>query len=255
MKTIRLIALGLAVLAALLLGQGQHTALADGEYGTLYIDVLPDASNTTTGYGTVDVCRDTEDDGVSPLDVGDTFTIDVLVSLPVGVSSRGALYAIDYDNTVLQVNDYDWSSWKYGSGVGINDTLPDTDGEFNASWSRSAPAINGSGVITRITLEAVGDGQSDLKFYVVQGAGGQPIIVDASGTERFPPEVLVDDPPGNVRVVVGGACASPVGGIAELPGVSDSSAPNYIALAGLAAAAALVALTGGALYARRRWLR
>jgi hypothetical protein len=45
----------------------------------------------------------------------------------------------------------------------------------------------------------------------------------------------------------------PVGGIAELPQVSDSSGPNYIALAGLAAAA-LVALTAGARYARRRWL-
>jgi hypothetical protein len=48
--------------------------------------------------------------------------------------------------------------------------------------------------------------------------------------------------------------ASPaVGGVAELPNVSDSSAPNYPALAGLAAAA-LVALTAGGWYARRRWL-
>ena len=45
----------------------------------------------------------------------------------------------------------------------------------------------------------------------------------------------------------------PVGGIAELLDVSDSSAPNYIALAGLAAAA-LVALGAGGWYARRRWL-
>ena len=45
----------------------------------------------------------------------------------------------------------------------------------------------------------------------------------------------------------------PVGGLAELPDMAGSSAPNYIALAGLAAAA-LVAVTAGALYARRRWL-
>ena len=44
-----------------------------------------------------------------------------------------------------------------------------------------------------------------------------------------------------------------VGGLAELPDVSDSSAPNYIALAALAAVA-IVALTAGAWYARRRWL-
>ena len=43
----------------------------------------------------------------------------------------------------------------------------------------------------------------------------------------------------------------PVGGIAELPDVSDSSGRNYMALAALAAAA-LVALTAGGWYARRR---
>jgi hypothetical protein len=48
--------------------------------------------------------------------------------------------------------------------------------------------------------------------------------------------------------------ADPVGGIAELPDVSDSSAPNYLAPAGLAAAA-LAALAAGTWYARRQWLR
>jgi hypothetical protein len=51
---------------------------------------------------------------------------------------------------------------------------------------------------------------------------------------------------------IGDAC-EPVGGIAQLPDVSDSSARNYIPLAALAAAA-LLALTAGAWYARRRWL-
>ena len=45
-----------------------------------------------------------------------------------------------------------------------------------------------------------------------------------------------------------------VGGVAELPEVSGSSGANYIALAGLAAAA-LAALTAGTWYARRRWVR
>jgi hypothetical protein len=46
-----------------------------------------------------------------------------------------------------------------------------------------------------------------------------------------------------------------VGGIAELPEVAESPGPNYIALAGALATAALVALTAGAWYARRRWAR
>jgi hypothetical protein len=45
-----------------------------------------------------------------------------------------------------------------------------------------------------------------------------------------------------------------VGGIAELPDVSNSSGRNYVALAGLTAAA-LVALAAGAWLARRRWER
>jgi len=47
---------------------------------------------------------------------------------------------------------------------------------------------------------------------------------------------------------------TPVGGLAELPDVSDSSGRNYIALAALAAAATL-ALTAGGWYARRQLLR
>ena len=46
----------------------------------------------------------------------------------------------------------------------------------------------------------------------------------------------------------------PVGGVATLPDVADSSGYNYIALAALAAAA-VVALGAGTWYARRRWLR
>jgi hypothetical protein len=47
---------------------------------------------------------------------------------------------------------------------------------------------------------------------------------------------------------------TPVGGIAELPDVSGSSDPNYALVAGVIAAA-VVALTAGAWYARRRWSR
>ncbi len=45
---------------------------------------------------------------------------------------------------------------------------------------------------------------------------------------------------------------APVGGIAELPDVSGPSAPNYVPLAGLAAASALAVLAAGAWYAGRR---
>ena len=56
-------------------------------------------------------------------------------------------------------------------------------------------------------------------------------------------------------IAVDSACSPhAVGGIAELPGISDSARRNYVPLAGLAAAA-VVALMAGGWYARRRWLR
>ncbi len=78
------------------------------------------------------------------------------------------------------------------------------------------------------------------------------IAVDTNGAPTISYHDLTN---ADLKVAVGPpALPPPVGSIAELPDVSDSSAPNYIALAGLAAAA-LVALTAGAWYARRRWLR
>jgi hypothetical protein len=53
---------------------------------------------------------------------------------------------------------------------------------------------------------------------------------------------------------VGDVCDFPVGGIAELPDMSDSSGPNYVAIAGLAAPA-LIILILSVSYTRRRWLR
>jgi hypothetical protein len=55
---------------------------------------------------------------------------------------------------------------------------------------------------------------------------------------------------------IGDACESgaPVGGIADLPDVSDSSSRNYVALAALSATA-LLALTAAGWYARRPWGR
>jgi len=60
---------------------------------------------------------------------------------------------------------------------------------------------------------------------------------------------------GTIRVLAEWQEYSPaVGGTALLPNISDSSPSNYIALAALAGLA-LVALSGGARYVRRRWSR
>jgi hypothetical protein len=221
-----------------------RTALADGERGTLYIDVLPDANNTTTGYGTIDLCK-------GNLAVNDTFQVDIVID---GANDLvGAYWILYYNPAVLRVTGYNWTSWKMGpGGLDNTDPMPDSDGAFAATYGGGFTSVNGDGVLLRVTLQAVAKGSSDLTLCTV--TGDCPDAGDSLGVHHYYPAVLVDDPPGNVRVVVGAACGF-VGGLAELPDVSGSSGWNYVAIAGLAAAAALVALTGGALYARRRWLR
>ncbi len=75
---------------------------------------------------------------------------------------------------------------------------------------------------------------------------------NAEGTLRL----AVDDPiPCDTGVLnwTAAVATPPVGGIAELPDISGSSARDYVAPAALTGAA-LVALATGAWYARRRWL-
>jgi hypothetical protein len=88
---------------------------------------------------------------------------------------------------------------------------------------------------------------------------GYTCLATASGTDNAHVADCngVDDYATKVCCYAGSALPTPVsvGGIAELPEVSaDSSGPNYVALAG-GLAAALLALSAGAWYVRRRWLK
>jgi hypothetical protein len=97
-------------------------------------------------------------------------------------------------------------------------------------------------------------GSDSLPFFQVSGSF--PSEGSAQGTLRlavYPPPTP-PPPPCDTGVLNWTAIFQPVGGIAELPDVSGSSAANYIPLVALAAAA-LVALTAGGWHARRRRLR
>ena len=91
-------------------------------------------------------------------------------------------------------------------------------------------------------------------MFAASCTGGYTCLATASGTDNA--HVADCDGTGDYATKVCCYAGPPlaVGGVAELPELSDSSGPNHLVLAGLATLA-LAALTSGAWYARRRWLR
>jgi len=169
---------------------------AAGEYGTVYIDVLQDGANTTTSFGPIELCRDT-DDGGGPLDVDDTFTIHVVIGSANDLA--GPQWVLNYSSTHLEVSSYDWTIWKMGTGgQDVSDSMPDTDGTFSTSYDQ-AYGVDDDGVLQAIVFQAKANGTSDLTLSGVN-------LVDSGGTDHYPPEVIVHDYPGSVRVSVGAAC-------------------------------------------------
>jgi hypothetical protein len=178
------------------------------------------------------------------------------------------------------------------TAVGEPDHLPDADGKFTpaAFDFGTAPGHteNGSGVLVRITLHAIANGTSPLtltKVKLSDPANPPNPIGDTNGDGIF------DGPISNAEIRIGEPCptatatptptrtptptatptptrtptptatgeAQPVGGIAELPdltetsyGESGRSAAGYASTA--AGVAAVVGTAGvAAWYARRRW--
>jgi hypothetical protein len=199
MKTLHIVALTLIVVGVALSGHSHNSALAAGEYGTLYIDVNnTDGASTATTFGgveTVDVC-------IGNLSVGASFDIDIIIDDANDLT--GPYWILYYDNTVLQVTAYNWTSWKLGTGgLDLNDPVPDSDGVFECTYGQIS-GVSGDGVLLRVTLQAIADGSSDLTLCTI--TGDCPNAADSGGVDHFYPDVDVDDPLGDVRVVVGDTC-------------------------------------------------
>jgi hypothetical protein len=163
----------------------------------------------------------------------------------------------------------------------LNTPNPQTDAQFG--YSVAAGDVNGDGeadIAVGAQGETVGGNGWQGRAYVFSGGGGSLLLTlttpNAQPDAWFGRSVAVGDVNGEAKgeIAVGASyedvggnvnqgrayvfsspALAPVGGVAHLPdmaGRPSSSAANYIALAG--AAAALLALAAGGWYARRRWL-
>ena len=168
-----------------------------------------------------------------------------------------------------------------------NPPPPDTDGYFHPSaydWQPDPPvpghSETGSGVLARITFQAIAPGTSQLTLTTVK-------LMDpdgnAIGDTSYPFDRIFDGQIFNAEIRIGEPCPTvtptptptrtptpgpPVGGIAELPALAETSAGEagvpaegsgwsaggYAALVGGVTAAAAAA-AGGVWYARRRRAR
>ena len=255
LKTLRwLLALAAVVAATLILLSPGDAIVSEP---VVSVDTDP-TDNTATFVGTIDPCREVT---VDPLG----FDIDVTIEQVTDLAGFEA--KLDYNPAVLKVTGVDYSYFLATAGSVTNwgeaptSLNPDTDGTLSMVATLSIPlpatGATGEGVLARVSLEAVANGLSELNLNDIKLAdiNTQPI-----GDEDDPPDQIFDGPVNHGQIAVAQPCSTPaptpaaVGGIAELPNVSDSSSRSYIALAGLTAAA-LLALTAGAWYAGRRWLR
>ena len=173
------------------------------------VDVIP-SGNSATALAATEDC--------AAADVDDRFIVDVVVK---GVENLLAWeVSISYDPEVLQVEERDVNFFLAPEdGDSIIDTsgrVPDSTGRYSAgAVDTSDPATpdSGSGVLTRITLSAVGEGTSPIS---IQGydIGGDPgidrgvllrnhegdVIGDEDGDTFF------DGPTADAEIRVGEAC-------------------------------------------------
>jgi hypothetical protein len=219
--------------------------------GTVNFDIDPQITgNTTNTLGTVEDCyavtcpsANCTWNGSSSFDGVSDYNIDIVVT---GDTQAPTTYAasLNFDPTKVHIAAPGTDDLiKLPGAFSLSETLPDSVSPYLAGASYGAGAgTEGDGTLVRVGLDIGASGVVTFSLDAApeteytSGAGSHPITVDSG------------------MLAINDYCGiPPVGGIAELPDVSDLAAVNYIGLAGLAAAAA--ALAAGGWYARRRWLR
>ncbi len=221
-----------------------RSAIAAGP--SLAIDTGP-AGNEATTVSQIEDCV--------TADVGDQFQVDVVIMDVTDLLAWEV--SLDYDPEILTVVEHDVKLFQ-GANAGsapidISSKTPDTSGfhTLSAFESSDPPAVDsGSGVLARVTLEAIKQGESGLRFgnrdlnqdgkqdrgTLLRDASAA-IIGDDTGDDFFDGEtqdalavVGGDCPPGSTVARAGGGS----GGGGSMPWLVIAGAIATVAVAGAA---------------------
>lgn len=213
---------------------------------SLAIDVDP-TGNTATSLGTRQVCVE--------VDSGDTFDIDITAENVEDLSAWEAY--LGFDNSIVHVVDRDvqmfLTSSPAANAFDLSASVPhDSDTPYRVGAANIADppeGVSGSGVLARLTLEAVGPGVTELSIGMQQSDIGQaagPTLTDVNANQigDSDGDAFFDAPILGANVAVDESCgdSGADGPITVLGGGGDDGGIAWWIF--LAAAVGLVATAG-----------
>jgi hypothetical protein len=213
--------MALAALAMLAVGQGQSTAAQPpAPPTTMGFDADP-TGNTPTSLAAIDACV--------AVATGERFDVDVVVTDVPPIAGWAAI--LTFDGSVVRVVAVDVNMFlaaATGSSVGsLSDPLPDSSGRYVVAGLDlgTESQESGSGVLGRLTLEAVGPGVSQL------GLGEPELIdIDANYIGDSDGDDYFDGPMLNAEIRVDQSCPSEP--LAPTPIATATVPPTGTAIAG-----------------------
>lgn len=248
--------MGLLILERPVLG-GSET-VAQGTV-TLGVDADP-IGNTATSLGTIEPCIS--------VSINDTFDIDIFITDVTDLLGWEAYFV--YDMSVANIigrNVQMFQAANPGSNVfDASEALPDADGQYRLAAVDIAEPLapdSGSGVLARLTLQAVGAGVSPANLALLDinedgTADLGPSLTDIQGAHigDMDGDTLFDGPISSARIAVDTACpeatptpaASPPATpeVTATPAATPTAAPAATATPLGAMPGAVVAPDGGA---------
>ena len=214
-----LLASAALALIASVWGQPQHPSEASQVQTALGIDTDP-SGNTATSLGSIEPCVSVSS--------GQTFDVDIFVTDVPNLAGWNAWFR--YDGSVLNVVGADGKLF-LAANPGSNvveispDNLPDSDGSYGIVTADMGETTGetGSGVLTRLTLKAVGEGASALTLTDVYLADSSipPKAIGSTDNDKY-----FDGLISGAQVWVGQACpAGPLPTLTPPPVVTAAPTP------------------------------